>query len=158
MIVQDPPPTKPPDWKRSRIRREHLIALGIPVNLDEMVPHANGKPLPPLQISTRPMSAPPGPRHQTIASVARGSASRVASPDPAKDKPGSSISQLTFGTKPEIDENKISELLALDTGLSPDLHDNNVPDTLRCRGAVAASPCGPRESPNSAADADRGYL
>lgn len=27
---------RPVDWKRSRTRREHLIALGVPVNLDEV--------------------------------------------------------------------------------------------------------------------------
>jgi len=30
------PPLKPLDWRRSRIRREHLISMGIPVNLDEV--------------------------------------------------------------------------------------------------------------------------
>lgn len=31
-----PPILKPLDWKRSRVRREQLISLGIPVNLDEV--------------------------------------------------------------------------------------------------------------------------
>ena len=30
------PPLRPLDWKRSKIRREHLIALGVPVNLDDV--------------------------------------------------------------------------------------------------------------------------
>jgi hypothetical protein len=41
-LLQTPPPTKPPNWTRSRIRQQHLIALGVPVNLDEMLPRANG--------------------------------------------------------------------------------------------------------------------
>jgi hypothetical protein len=31
-----PPELKPLDWKRSRVRREQLISLGVPVNLDEV--------------------------------------------------------------------------------------------------------------------------
>jgi hypothetical protein len=27
---------KPLDWTRSRVRREHLISMGVPVNLDEV--------------------------------------------------------------------------------------------------------------------------
>lgn len=31
-----PPEVKPMDWKRSRIRRDHLIHLGVPIDLDEV--------------------------------------------------------------------------------------------------------------------------
>lgn len=37
-----PPILKPLDWKRSRVRREQLISLGIPVNLDEASIFVNG--------------------------------------------------------------------------------------------------------------------
>jgi len=37
-----PVPLNPPDWKRSRIRRLFLVSLGVPVNLDEILP-ASGK-------------------------------------------------------------------------------------------------------------------
>ncbi|KAJ7129453.1 hypothetical protein C8R44DRAFT_829956 [Mycena epipterygia] len=108
MLFQSPPPTKPPNWTRSRIRRQHLIALGIPVNLDEVLPpQANGKSLPTLQVTTRPMSAPPGP-HNHHPSTPRGSASRAGTP-----QPGGRAEQ--FGPKPEIDDAKISQLLALDS-------------------------------------------
>jgi hypothetical protein len=30
------PMLKPLDWTRSRVRREHLISMGVPVNLDEV--------------------------------------------------------------------------------------------------------------------------
>ncbi|KAJ7498712.1 hypothetical protein FB451DRAFT_1384504 [Mycena latifolia] len=83
MLFQSPPPTKPPNWTRSRIRRQHLISLGIPVNLDEVLPpQANGKSMPPLQVTTRPI-------------------------------PGGRAEQ--FGPKPEIDDAKIAQLLALDS-------------------------------------------
>jgi hypothetical protein len=29
---------QPLDWTRSRVRREHLISMGVPVNLDEVCP------------------------------------------------------------------------------------------------------------------------
>ncbi|KAF8195664.1 hypothetical protein K438DRAFT_1587143 [Mycena galopus ATCC 62051] len=107
MLVQSPPPTKPPNWTRSRIRRQHLIALGIPVNLDEVLPpQANGKPMPSLQVTTRPMSAPPGPHNHPAA----GGSAPARSGTP---QPGGRAEQ--FGPKPEIDNGKIADLLALDS-------------------------------------------
>ncbi|CDZ98441.1 hypothetical protein [Phaffia rhodozyma] len=71
----DPVPLRPLDWTRSRVRREHLISLGVPVNLDE-VATSRQPTLPPLMIKTRlansahlnqhsnqpmrPQSTPPG--------------------------------------------------------------------------------------------------
>ena len=34
-----PPMLKTLDWTRSRTRREHLISMGVPVNLDEVRVH-----------------------------------------------------------------------------------------------------------------------
>ncbi|KAL0570604.1 hypothetical protein V5O48_011352 [Marasmius crinis-equi] len=108
MLVQSPPPTKPSNWIRSRIRRQHLIALGIPVNLDEVLPQASGKPLPPLQITTRPMSAPPGPRNgrPSLSTPASQNNSRPGSPRSARPS--------QFGPKPQLDDTKIKQLLELD--------------------------------------------
>ncbi|KAG6854909.1 hypothetical protein C0991_012099, partial [Blastosporella zonata] len=112
MLVQTPPPTKPPNWTRSRIRRQHLISLGIPVNLDEVLPRANGEPLPPLEIFTRPMSAPPGPRHLAHQNThpASTATSRAGTPQPSRQ--GTPPSH--FGPKPELDHAKIQKLLELD--------------------------------------------
>ncbi|KAJ7781028.1 hypothetical protein B0H16DRAFT_1358266 [Mycena metata] len=106
MLFQSPPPTKPPNWTRSRIRRQHLIALGIPVNLDEVLPpQANGKSMPAIQVTTRPMSAPPGPRNHPVA----------GSPTPRAGTPQPGGRAEQFGPKPEIDNAKITQLLALDS-------------------------------------------
>ncbi|KAJ7682582.1 hypothetical protein DFH06DRAFT_1161578, partial [Mycena polygramma] len=106
MLVQSPPPSKAPNWTRSRIRRQHLIALGIPVNLDEVLPpQANGKSMPALQVTTRPMSAPPAPHNHPGPG---GSVPRSGTP-----QPGGRAEQ--FGPKPDIDNTKIAELLALDS-------------------------------------------
>ena len=61
------------DWTRSRVRREHLISMGVPVNLDEVDSHRLSS-LPPLRITTtygssaRPgdMGPPPVPRPASV--------------------------------------------------------------------------------------------
>jgi hypothetical protein len=40
-----PPPLQPPDWIRSRIRRLFLVSLGVPVDLDEILPATKQKKL-----------------------------------------------------------------------------------------------------------------
>ncbi len=39
------PPLPPPNWVRSRIRRLFLVSLGVPVDLDEILPSAKQKKL-----------------------------------------------------------------------------------------------------------------
>ncbi|KAF8528791.1 hypothetical protein BU17DRAFT_73085 [Hysterangium stoloniferum] len=106
--------TRPPNWTRSRIRRQHLISLGIPVNLDEVMPQVNGRPMPALNITTRPSSAPPGPR-PTHSNPPSGSNTRAGTPRPstpqASNPRGQSPSRL--GPKPKLDEAKISDMLEL---------------------------------------------
>jgi hypothetical protein len=40
-----PPPLQPPNWTRSRIRRLFLVSLGVPVDLDEILPASKQKKL-----------------------------------------------------------------------------------------------------------------
>lgn len=40
-----PPPLQPPDWVRCRIRRLFLVSLGVPVDLDEILPASKQKKL-----------------------------------------------------------------------------------------------------------------
>ncbi|KAL0939045.1 uncharacterized protein CTRU02_205655 [Colletotrichum truncatum] len=49
-----PPPLAPPDWIRSRIRRLFLVSLGVPVDLDEILPASKQKKLvlPSLQVNS----------------------------------------------------------------------------------------------------------
>ncbi|KAG8946720.1 hypothetical protein FRC04_011498 [Tulasnella sp. 424] len=88
------PPTKPPNWTRSRIRRQHLITLGIPINLDEVLapviaPSGRATPTLPGTSSAhapRPSSAPPTPRpgHPSVlAGVAAVPGPRSATPKPS---------------------------------------------------------------------------
>lgn len=112
MLLKTPPPTKPPNWIRSRIRRQHLITLGIPVNLDEVLPRATSKPLPMLEIHTRPMSAPPTQHNSSFSNGVGPNVnhhSRAGTP-----KPGVPATHL--GPKPEVDMTRINKLLQLNTG------------------------------------------
>ena len=75
-----------------------------------------------LEITTRPMSAPPGPRGglsklQTAAvrNTARSGTSQPGSP--ATTQGPLVASQLRLGPKPELDEAKVQELLDLPPGV-----------------------------------------
>lgn len=100
------------------------MSLGIPVNLDEVLPRANIKSLPPIEINTRPSSAPPGPRStaRKVANVAS-SSSRANSRTRRQttdrpDTPNGSVAavEAALGPKPELDEQKVNRLLSLAPG------------------------------------------
>jgi hypothetical protein len=111
MLTGPPPQLKPPNWKQSRIRRQHFIALGLPVNLDEVLPRANGKPMPTLNITTRPASMPPESKNTSIApGTSRAGTPRSGTPQGRRPAPS------PFGPKPELNEKRISELLELKPG------------------------------------------
>jgi len=55
-----PPPLQPPNWIRSRIRRLFLVSLGVPVDLDEILPASKQKKLilPSIHLSTSTSGSP----------------------------------------------------------------------------------------------------
>ncbi|KAI0082412.1 hypothetical protein K474DRAFT_1579855, partial [Panus rudis PR-1116 ss-1] len=119
LVPEQPPEIKPVNWTRSKWRRQHLIALGIPVNLDEVLPPAGGK-LPPLKITTRPSSAPPGPSsapvhrsHAATANNSRAGTPRSGTPVPGAKSSSLANAQVRFGPPPELDQARINNLLAL---------------------------------------------
>lgn len=58
-----PPPLQPPNWVRSRVRRLFLVSLGVPVDLDEILPASKQKKLILPSIHLRNGSqSPPGDR------------------------------------------------------------------------------------------------
>lgn len=136
---------KPPNWTRSRIRRLHLVALGIPVNLDEVYGNSNGKAaLPPLEITTRPSSAPPGPRQPQHSSKSASTVnnSRVGTPRNGSPQRGNvTAHQLGLGPKPELDNAKISKLLELNPGMYQHPNAALQIESNLCRFADIASAC-----------------
>ncbi|KAF9226652.1 hypothetical protein BS17DRAFT_775935 [Gyrodon lividus] len=121
MLLNSPPLMESINWIRSRIRQQHLIALGLPVNLDEILPHSSAKPLPPLHISMRPMSAPPAAANGSIRSRppsrsnSRAGTPRANTPQPSARSGPTSVMQLSLGPKPQLDEKQIGDLLRLDS-------------------------------------------
>jgi hypothetical protein len=63
-----PPPLQPPNWLRSRIRRLFLVSLGVPVDLDEILPASKQKKLvlPSVNIARSSSSDAPGPEHGAV--------------------------------------------------------------------------------------------
>lgn len=51
-----PPPLQPPNWTKSRIRRLFLVSLGVPVDLDEILPPSKQKKLVLPDINLEPTS------------------------------------------------------------------------------------------------------
>ncbi|ORY26507.1 hypothetical protein BCR39DRAFT_541040 [Naematelia encephala] len=121
------PMLKPLDWTRSRVRRDHLISMGVPVNLDEVDSHRLST-LPPLQINVNPPTprrADPNARYSSIqkgkgreiplnsgrnsmpASIGSGLAGRgLVNGDPSKVH--------GLGARPEIDIAKAEELCGIE--------------------------------------------
>ena len=143
LFQTNPSNMQPVDWTRSRIRRRHLVSCGIPVNLDEVLPHINGKTMPALKIITRPSSAPPGPRVSRNGSPvpASTSNSRAGTPQPTTSQPGANHHQ-DLGPQPELDRVRIARLLDLKLGewfistfkINADICFRNLA-TITCRNA-----------------------
>ncbi|KAI9706004.1 MAG: hypothetical protein M1836_005410 [Candelina mexicana] len=68
-----PPPLQPPNWVRSRIRRLFLVSLGVPVDLDEILPASKQKKLvlPSIHLSSESRSPRPSYDGRAMGSVAK---------------------------------------------------------------------------------------
>lgn len=131
------PQIQPVNWIRSRTRRQHLISLGIPINLDEVLPRTLEK-IPALQISTRPSSAPPGPRRSRPGS---GVGSRAGSPEKKSRRTGAN--GLRLGPQPVLDNAAISALLDLSSGTCRRYATTNTKLNPFGRTNVAVTTCNP---------------
>ncbi|KAL4875946.1 hypothetical protein BJY04DRAFT_232074 [Aspergillus karnatakaensis] len=116
-----PPPLQPQNWVKSRIRRLFLVSLGVPVDLDEILPASKQKKLilPSINIggptSTLPsslsrsqslarkgsQSGPNSPR--TSSSAARQRAARRREPSPPPDLDLTSVRRLCATTDAALD-------------------------------------------------------
>ncbi|GAA5832355.1 hypothetical protein JCM3766R1_002394 [Sporobolomyces carnicolor] len=105
------PALKPLDWRRSKIRREHLVSMGIPVNLDDsndtkpFSSLATSSPRLSGSLSGRPSSAPPGASPLPFASSRV--PSRSSTPFADRERTRRSASP------PPLDKTLANQLLAL---------------------------------------------
>lgn len=116
-LTTPPPLLRPFDWKRSRVRREHLISLGIPVNLDEVSAPSTSL-LPPLKITTLQAASEvtPRPVSATFTSKDRELPKRSSSAGPgpsslAKRQTRNGGEESSLGERPEFNAEKAKRLL-----------------------------------------------
>ena len=83
-----PPPLQPPNWVRSRIRRLFLVSLGVPVDLDEILPASKQKKLilPSIHLRTRSQSPPNGRRTESRVRLKQDNASSASVDQPSGNK------------------------------------------------------------------------
>lgn len=97
-----PPPLAPPDWIRSRTRRLFLVSLGVPVDLDEILPASKQKKLvlPSLNLSaTSPRTSSDS---RSVSNLRQGDGNASTTSLDAQGKPSaSSTSKRKKGPAPE---------------------------------------------------------
>ncbi|MCJ1386876.1 hypothetical protein MMC17_010004 [Xylographa soralifera] len=94
-----PPPLQPPDWTRSRIRRLFLVSLGVPVDLDEILPASKQKKLI-LSFTSADSSSPNDPRKGSIARLKQTETNASnTSIDSSPGTPNVSVGNLKPGSK-----------------------------------------------------------
>lgn len=97
-----PQPLQPPDWIRSRIRRLFLISLGVPVDLDEILPASKQKKLVLPSMHLNPSSG--SPRNSTdsrsISRLKQGDGNGSTTSLDSQGKPSRSDSRRRRGPAP----------------------------------------------------------
>lgn len=83
-----PPPLQPPNWVRSRIRRLFLVSLGVPVDLDAILPASKQKKLilPSIHLRNRSQSPPDGRRTGSRVRLKQDNASSASVDQPSSNK------------------------------------------------------------------------
>lgn len=103
-----PPPLSPPDWIRSRIRRLFLVSLGVPVDLDEILPASKQKKLVLPSLNLQPgssVSPRPSTESRSVNRLKQGSNNASST---SVDSQGPSASQRRKGLPPEPNLNLVS--------------------------------------------------
>ncbi|KAG6051384.1 hypothetical protein E4U39_001101 [Claviceps sp. Clav50 group G5] len=95
-----PPPLAPPDWIRSRTRRLFLVSLGVPVDLDEILPASKQKKLILPSLHLRAASPGSGGRSRSTSRVRRDSRNASSTSLDAQGKPTSSGLKKRKGPPP----------------------------------------------------------
>jgi len=97
-----PPPLQPPNWIRSRIRRLFLVSLGVPVDLDEILPASKQKKLILPSIHLNPTSGSPrtSTDSRSISRLKQGDGNASSTSLDSQGKPSRSDSRRKKGPAP----------------------------------------------------------
>lgn len=98
-----PPPLAPPDWIRSRTRRLFLVSLGVPVDLDEILPASKQKKLvlPSLNIpTTSPRTSSDS---RSVSRLRQGERNASSTSVDTQGKPSTSKRRKGASSQPELD-------------------------------------------------------
>lgn len=97
-----PPPLQPPNWIRSRIRRLFLVSLGVPVDLDEILPASKQKKLILPSMNLNPASGSPRNSHdsRSISRLKQGDENLSSTSVDSQGKPSRSESRRRKGPPP----------------------------------------------------------
>ncbi|RAH52624.1 hypothetical protein BO85DRAFT_407755 [Aspergillus piperis CBS 112811] len=112
-----PPPLQPQNWVKSRIRRLFLVSLGVPVDLDEILPASKQKKLilPSVNLDdTRRSSTPPTAhsRSQSLAAKRDSTQSGPGSPGPNQQSRTRTSRRREPSPPPELDLPAVHRLCA----------------------------------------------
>ena len=96
-----PPPLQPPNWIRSRIRRLFLVSLGVPVDLDEILPASKQKKLilPSMNLNL-PSGSPRTSTDDRISRLKQGEGNTSTTSLDSQGKPARSESRRRRGPPP----------------------------------------------------------
>lgn len=135
-----PPPLQPPNWTQSRIRRLFLISLGVPVDLDEILPPSKQKKLilPGLERiseSNDGKGAVSTLRNQhdnaSTASLAESTASQPGTSGKFKSKPSRSSTTKQAPPPPPLDLSYVKRLCATTDEKLDNLTDGELQDHVK---------------------------
>ncbi|TQV97352.1 hypothetical protein IF1G_04592 [Cordyceps javanica] len=100
-----PPPLAPPDWIRSRTRRLFLVSLGVPVDLDEILPASKQKKLilPSLNLNNSSPRASSDARGNGVSRLKQGDGNGSSTSVDSQGKPSASKTLRGLPAEPDLD-------------------------------------------------------
>ncbi|KAK8148250.1 hypothetical protein G3M48_000112 [Beauveria asiatica] len=100
-----PPPLAPPDWIRSRTRRLFLVSLGVPVDLDEILPASKQKKLilPSLNLKSSSPRASSDTRGGGVSRLRQGDGNASSTSVDSQGKQSAAKTRRGLPTEPDLD-------------------------------------------------------
>ncbi|WAO88267.1 Hypothetical protein NCS54_00560500 [Fusarium falciforme] len=98
-----PPPLAPPDWIRSRTRRLFLVSLGVPVDLDEILPASKQKKLVLPSLNVRTASPRNSSESRSVSRLRQGEGNNSSTSVDTQGKPSASKKRRGPPPQPELD-------------------------------------------------------